>query len=76
MLARSHRRLNELAKAESAYRDCVRIDPSDTEAIYELALVHVEMGDLDAARRAWSQLARSDRELAALIEGAIQESAR
>jgi tetratricopeptide (TPR) repeat protein len=72
-LARCHRRLNELAKAESAYRDCIRIDATDCETVYELALVHIEMGDIAAASRAQDRLARSDPELARLVAKSLHE---
>ena len=75
-LARCHRRLNELAKAESAYRDCIRLDSTDSEAVYELALVQVAMGDLAAACRARDRLASSEPELAALVARTIEQSRR
>ncbi len=71
LLGRCYRRLGQPAKAESAYKEAVRIDPSSADAQYELGEICVTLGDLAAATRQAKRLDRMEPDLAAVLRESI-----
>ena len=59
-LGQVHQLLGNYRESQEAYRQALRIDPSDVEARVQLAAVLLESGDADAAIRELTDAARLD----------------
>src|SRR5258708_23021261 len=72
LLGRAYRRLMLPAKAESAYRQALRIEPDSVEAIYELGEVYLLMKDPESAAAQVGLLEGIDLVLALLLRASIE----
>jgi tetratricopeptide (TPR) repeat protein len=73
LLGRAYRRLMMPAKAESAYRQAVRIQPGSPDAVYELGEVYVLMNDFTSAMQQAAVLDAIDVDLAKLLRRSIDK---
>jgi len=54
-MGRSYQALGQLEEAQQAFSRSVRIDPDAVEPLYELARLHLAMGELRSAQRYYQQ---------------------